>query len=139
MKKLASILIVFIFATFLLCGCVSSLADTAPAGSDSSTVSDISSDETSSETIDKGSDVETSSDPVKISEERAIEIAEAHWGIKSGDKDEATGFPFLIMPCESGNENIRIDLKWLVNGSTYSTVDFVLIDPVSGEIISQED
>ena len=65
--------------------------------------------------------VETS----KITEEEAIEIASQHWGIKSGDRDEKTGFTFLIMPVNSASDNIIIDLKWLVNDQNYSTVDSV--------------
>lgn len=74
----------------------------------------------------------------RITEEEAIEIASRHWGIKSGDKDEKTGFPFLIMPVESGNDNIKIALKWLVNNQNYSTVDMVEIDPYSGKIVNTD-
>ena len=80
----------------------------------------------------------TTTQPTKITEEQAIDIASRHWGIKSGDVDEKTGFPFLIMPAESGNANIRIDLKWLVNNTNYSTVDTVEIDPYTGEIVTEQ-
>ena len=72
----------------------------------------------------------------KITEEETLEIASQHWGIKNGDKDEATGFPFLIMPVESSNDNIAITLKWLVDNHHYSTVDLIEIDPYTGRIVN---
>lgn len=124
MKKLCALVISALVLSLWLCGCFDSAADTETSlVSSKDSVSEIGSEEVSSEAT-------------RISEEEAIAIAEKHWGIKSGDKDEETGFPFLIMPVDSGNDNIRIDLKWLGNGSTYSTVDWVEIDPVSGEIVS---
>lgn len=72
----------------------------------------------------------------KITEEEALEIASQHWGIKSGDKDEETGFTFLIMPVESSNDNFAIVLKWLVDNHHYSTVDSIEIDPYTGKIVN---
>lgn len=74
----------------------------------------------------------------KITEEKALEIASQHWGIKNGDIDEATGFPFLIMPVESSKDNIAIALKWLVDNDHYSTVDSIKIDPYTGEIVNRD-
>ncbi len=117
MKRFFVLLLTISILSFSLCGCFNSAAE--------------------SETADNSSNSsEVSSEDTKITEEEAIEIASNHWGIKSGDVDEKTGFPFLIMPAESGNDNIRIDLKWLVNDSNYSTVDSIEIDPVTGEIVS---
>ncbi len=116
MKKLFALFLIISIAAFSLCGCFNSTAETK-TNENSSTTSDVSSEET------------------RITEEEAIEIASEHWGIKSGDKDETTGFSFLIIPVESGNDNIRVDLKWLVNDSTYSTVDTVEIDSITGEIV----
>ena len=76
---------------------------------------------------------------VKITEEQAIEIASQHWGIKTGDTDELTGYPFLIMPVDSTNDNYKIALKWLVNNEHYSMLDFVEIDSYTGEIISSDE
>ncbi len=81
---------------------------------------------------------EIAAETSRISEDEAIEIASQHWGIKSGDKDEATGFPFLIMPVDSSNDNITIALKWLVENNHYSTVDSVEIDPFTGEIVNRD-
>ena len=72
----------------------------------------------------------------KITEEQAIEIASQYWGVKSGEKDIETGFPFLIMPVDSSNDNIKIALKWLVDNSNYSTIDMIEIDPNTGEIVN---
>ena len=71
----------------------------------------------------------------KITEEQAIEIASQYWGVKSGEKDTETGFPFLIMPVDSSNDNIKIALKWLVDDSHYSTIDMIEIDSITGEIL----
>lgn len=120
MKRLLVLLLVISVAALALCGCMNSNAD-----SDSDI--DVSS-----------SKEEVSSEIAGITDDRAIEIASEHWGIKNGDKDEKTGYTFAIMKVESGNENIRIDLKWLVNNSTYSTVDSVEIDPATGKIIESE-
>jgi len=118
MKKLLILFFVFLLA-LSLCGCGVS---TTESNLDS-TPSDpaLSMNETS-----------------KITEEKALEIASQHWGIKNGDKDEATGFPFLIMPVESSNDNIAIALKWLVDNVHYSTVDSIEIDPYTGEIVNRD-
>lgn len=72
----------------------------------------------------------------KITEEQAIEIASQYWGVKSGDIDEETGFPFIVMPVESSNDNFKIALKWLVDNHHYSTVDMIEIDAFTGEILN---
>ena len=74
----------------------------------------------------------------KITEEEALEIASQHWGIKTGDKDEETGFTFLIMPVESSSDNFAIALKWFVDNHHYSTVDSIEIDPYTGKIVNRE-
>ena len=116
MKKLL-ILFFVLLLVLSVCGCSASTTepdmDSTPAGPVSAT------NETS-----------------KITEEEALEIASQHWGIKNGDKDEATGFPFLIMPVESSNDNIAITLKWLVDNHHYSTVDLIEIDPYTGRIVN---
>ena len=78
----------------------------------------------------------STSEKSKITEEEALEVASQHWGIKSGDKDEETGFTFLIMPVESSNDNFAIALKWLVDNHHYSTVDSIEIDPYTGKIVN---
>lgn len=80
--------------------------------------------------------VTTTTQPTRITEEEAVQIASDYWGVKSGDVDEKTGFPYLIMPVQSKNDNIRIDWKWLVNNETYSTLDSVEIDPYTGAIVT---
>ena len=120
MKKLFDLLFIFLL-TISVCGCGVSMTK--------SEMSSITSDYSSS--FD-----ESNADISRITEEKAIEIASQHWGIKSGDKDKATGFSFLIMPVESLNGNIKIALKWLVENHHYSTVDIVEIDPYTGKIIN---
>ena len=60
-----------------------------------------------------------------ISLERALEIAAEYWyecyNIKAGDVDIETGFPYALLPKNSNDENYRIALAWLVEGSHYST------------------
>ena len=116
MKKLLTLFLVFLLA-LSVCGCGTS-----------TTESDI--DFTSS-----GHALSTN-EKSKITEEEALEIASQHWGIKSGDKDEETGFTFLIMQVESSNDNFAIALKWLVDNHHYSTVDLIEIDPYTGKIVN---
>lgn len=120
MKKLFTLLFIFHFALFV-CGCeaLTTGTETSSIPSDYS----LSSNEITAEAL-------------RITEEKAIEIASQHWNIKNGDKDEATGFSFFIMPVESSNDNIEIALKWLVDNHHYSTVDSVEIDPYTGEIVN---
>lgn len=118
MKKLLILLLVFVLALSLF-GCGAS-----------NTESDMVSDSSVSS--------ENSTEASPITEEDAIEIASNYWGVKSGDKDETTGFPFLIMPVDSSNDNIKIALKWFVNNENYSTVDMVEIDPFTGEIVTDD-
>ena len=120
MKKLFVLLFVLLSA-LSVCGC-----------GDSTTESDM-------DSITFGSTAssdEISTGTSRITEEKAIKIASQHWGIKSGDKDEKTGFSFLIMPVDSSNDNIKIALKWLVDNHHYSTVDTVEIDPYTGKIVN---
>ena len=74
-----------------------------------------------------------------ISLEEALEIASEYWyecyNIKPGDRDSETGFPFAFLPKYSDNENYRIALAWLVEGSHYSTIEIIEIDAFTGEII----
>ena len=122
MKKLLVLLFVFVFL-FALCGC-----------GDNNTKSDISF--TSSIPLSsEDASSEISSNKTRITEDKAIEIASKHWGIKTGDIDEGTGFAFLIVPVNSSNDNIKIALKWFVEKQHYSTVDTIEIDPYTGEII----
>ncbi len=121
MKKILAILSALVLLTLSLCGCavLTTKSEKASIPSDSSSPSN-----------------EIAAETLKITEQEAIEIASQHWGIKSGDTDEATGFPFLVMPVVSSNDNIKIALKWLVANQNYSTVDMVEIDPYTGKIIN---
>ena len=121
MKK-SVVALAVLFIALSTCGCGASVPGT---------------DVSSVQSTPSASPDENSAGDLRITEEMAIEIASRHWGIKSGDVDESTGFPFLIMPLESSNGNIQIALKWLVNNSHYSTVDTIEIDPLTGEIISR--
>ena len=117
MKKILVLLFVLVLI-LSVCGCADS---TTKAEKDSITSKHTSSDEITTKTS-------------KITEKEAIEIASQYWGIKSGDKDEETGYPYLITPAESSNDNIVIALKWLVENSHYSTVDSIEIDPYTGKL-----
>ena len=65
-----------------------------------------------------------------ISEERAIEIASAYWGIKTGDVDPDNGFTFRIQSMgqtqtPEGAAVYEIALRRLVDNHHYSTVETV--------------
>ena len=133
MKKLLILFFVFLLV-LSVCGCGASTTesdmDFTPSGPASTTESHI--DFTSS------GPASSTNETSKITEEEALEIASQHWGIKSGDKDEETGFTFLIMPVESSNDNFAIALKWLVDNHHYSTVDSIEIDPYTGRIVNTD-
>ena len=130
MEKLLVLLFVLLLA-FSICAC-----------SDSKTELDMVSTSDSKTELDM---VSTSSNPnssinetSRITEEDALEIASQYWGIKTGDKDEDTGFTFLILPVESSSDNFAIALKWFVDNHHYSTVDSIEIDPYTGKIVNIE-
>lgn len=119
MKKLCGFLFGFLFAVSV-CGCAAS----TPAC------------ETPSDSAAPSNKITTEN--TRITEEQAVEIASRHWGVKSGDRDKATGFPLLIVPVESSNDTIAIALKWLVEDHHYSTVDTIEIDPYTGQIVNPD-
>ena len=121
MKKLVVLLLVLLLC-ISLCGC--GVSTTEP--------DKISTSPNSSASTNNASET------LRITEEEAIEIASKYQGIKSGDKDENTGFSFLIMPVESQNDNIKIALKWFVDNQHYSTVDMIEIDPYTGKIANTD-
>ncbi len=71
-----------------------------------------------------------------ISEEEAVRIASEYWGIKVGDVDAETGYPFAIIPKYSEGSNYHIALSWLVEGQHYSTIEIIQINAFTGEIIA---
>ena len=70
-----------------------------------------------------------------ISFEKALEIASEYWNIQSGDVDKETGYRFALLPKESNNENYRIALAWLVEGTHFSTIEIIEIDAFTGAVI----
>jgi len=133
MKKILTLLFVFALA-ISVCGCGILTTEQGPSATPTELAMPT---ELATPTIptELPTPTNTPSGNSKITEEEAIEIASQYWGIKTGDIDELTGFEFLIMPVDSSNDNIKIALKWLVENYNYSTVDFVEIDPYTGEII----
>ena len=78
-----------------------------------------------------------------ITEDEAFEIASKHWDIRPGDCDSKTGYvmSFQTLTPPSADEPIyRISLRWLVTTeegpSHFSTLDIVLIDAVTGKILT---
>lgn len=78
-----------------------------------------------------------------ISEQKALEIASDHWGIRSGDRDPDTGFMMSIsipvLPTEE-SPHYEVTLRWYVENEegqvmNASLLDFIYIDAVTGEII----
>lgn len=76
---------------------------------------------------------------IKISEERAIEIASDHLNIKRGDVDEHSGFPYDLVICEkptSESTYYEVALKWFVDNHHWSTVCKVYVDGITGECVN---
>ncbi len=142
MKKLLILLFVLLLA-FSMCACSASkteldmgstLSDSNSLINETSRITETELDMSSTSSDPNSSIIETS----RITEENALEIASQYWGIKTGDKDEETGFTFLIMPVESSSDNFAIALKWFVDNHHYSTVDSIEIDPYTGKIVNRE-
>ena len=75
-----------------------------------------------------------------ISEEQAMEIASNYWNIRTGDVDPDTGYTFRIeslgqTQTPKGEVVYEVALRWLVDGSRYSTVETVWVDVMTGEVI----
>lgn len=81
---------------------------------------------------------EASNSPTKevLTEEQALEIAEQHWGLHTGDIDSGNGFKYRIgivaTPTDVAPYYVAY-LSWLVNNSHYSLVERIFIDSMSGE------
>ena len=73
-----------------------------------------------------------------MSGEEALEIAEEYWyelyGIRPGDTDSETGYPYAIIPQNSDHTHYRFALSWLVEGTHFSTLEIIYIDAFTGEI-----
>ena len=76
-----------------------------------------------------------------ISEEEAIAIAEQHFGIKNGSRDDATGYLIayrVLTAATKTNPVYHIGLQWLVEvegeDSHWSMLDTVKIDAIQGGI-----
>lgn len=114
MKKLSTALILILISA-LLCAC-------GPASAPPSDTEPV---------------PDTTAAPEPIDRKQAVELASEHWGVRSGEVDEQTGFRMNIFidetPTEQSNR-FRLALRWLVDGH-YSTVDEIYIDADSGEII----
>ncbi|MBE6651918.1 MAG: leucine-rich repeat domain-containing protein [Ruminococcaceae bacterium] len=78
-----------------------------------------------------------------ISESQAMDLASAHWNIKTGDVDPDSGFVYRIesqgiLQAPDGRSVYNVFLRWLVElpeSSHYSTVENIWVDAVTGEII----
>ena len=88
-------------------------------------------------------DTETPTTTAKglISEEEAIAIAEQHFGIKNGSRDDKTGYLIayrVLTAATEDNPVYHIGLQWLVEvegvDSHWSMLDTVKIDAIHGGI-----
>ena len=77
-----------------------------------------------------------------LTKDEAIAAAEAHWNIKSGDRDPATGYVMSVVITDfpsDENPYYRAALSWMVelNGEPDhpSQLDVVLVHQVTGEIV----
>ena len=72
-----------------------------------------------------------------ITEEDALRIAREYWDFSDGDVDEETGYPLTIQLQGEveydGRRYYSLVLRWLVEQSHWSTVDFVGVDIETGE------
>ena len=116
MKKMARIAALMLCLCLLLAGC--GAADTHT-------------DDSPATTTTKG----------LISEEEAIAIAEQHFGIKNGSRDDATGYLIayrVLTAATKTNPVYHIGLQWLVEvegeDSHWSMLDTVKIDAIQGGI-----
>lgn len=85
----------------------------------------------------------TTAAPAFISQEKAVEIAEQYWGIRTGDRDPGTGFMMtvgpMVLPTAETPEYV-IALRWLVedeNGQVphSSMVDRITVNAYTGDIV----
>lgn len=79
-----------------------------------------------------------------LTEDQIMTAAANHWNIKPGDRDPETGYLFSIMVLDHPtyeNPTYRVVLRWLVKteGETshYSIVDTILLDAMTGEVLTQ--
>ena len=117
MKKIVSLLALALCFCLLLAGCGGKAGD---------------GDNTATTTTTRG----------LISEEEAIAIAEQHFGIENGSRDDKTGYLMsyrIVTPVTSGITTYRIALLWLVEvdgqASHWSTLDTVTIDAKTGAVL----
>lgn len=135
MKKWLGVMALLLCVTLLLAGCgdaKSSSKDTADGGK-------AGAGSTESEGGENGDD----SSPY-IGEKKALEIAEKHFGIKNGTRDEATGYLITYAVRQSPTEEAPtyvVSVQWLVEidgqPSHQSTLDMVGINALTGEILSE--
>lgn len=82
---------------------------------------------------------QTPTAPSFISEEEALAITIEHYGMESGYVDPATGFPISYLVMDLATEEdpyYRVAIRWFVDGSHYSVVDWVYVDAFTGEVLS---
>ena len=83
-------------------------------------------------------ETQSDTDSLGVSAEEAVEIAADFWNIRAGDVDPDTGYRYALFPVENQTENPNVHvimLKWLVEGTHYSTVDEIWVDRHTGEIL----
>lgn len=70
-----------------------------------------------------------------LTEDEAYKIAEEYWDYKEGDVDEDSGFELAIfndgVTNKDGRDFYAFRLRWFVDNSHWSTVDFLYIDSVT--------
>ena len=120
MKRIA----IAIIPALLLAGC----GRTAPEAFDTASITEtsaITAETTDEEVFD-----------IKISEDRALEIASEYLNIKPGDIDEHSGFPYGMTVAETPSASsvyYKIVVSWLVDNHHWSTVCEVFVDGTTGE------
>lgn len=70
----------------------------------------------------------------RLTVEDALQIASSHWGIKTGDIDEETGYRYILFYFYKSEKTYIIQLAWLVDEHHYSSLDVIEIDAYTGEI-----
>ncbi len=69
---------------------------------------------------------------------KALAYASEHWGISDGDFEAETGYRYRLI-AEYYQGNYRVFLKKLVKNQSYITVDEILVDISTGEILPTPD
>lgn len=76
---------------------------------------------------------------ILVSEAEALALAIEYFGTPVGTVDPNNGFPISYVIMDDATEEdpyYRVGMRWLVDGSHYSVLDWVYVDAFSGEVLA---